>query len=129
MPESCTFPLCKYPQDRGGYCIHHAKHFSGAKVADKPKPISRESEKRKKLNKEYKAIVKKELGSGKKCEVKSPVCTGKAQGMNHIQKRSAKNLIEKTNLTPCCNACNMYIEEHPCWAKENGHSKSRFEKI
>ena len=62
------------------------------------------------------------------CQIKSPVCTGKAQGANHKQKRSPKNMLDKKNLERSCNACNRYVETHVEWAKENGHSVSRFKK-
>jgi len=92
------------------------------------KPIARQSEKRKTEQPKYKKIVKEMLAQNPNCEIKSPVCTGKAQGLNHKQKRSPKNLLDKANLERSCNACNLYIEEHPDWAQENGHQISRFKK-
>ena len=90
------------------------------------KAIAKMSAKRKEVNKEYKKIVKSKLKENPDCVVKSPECTGKAQGLNHKQKRSPKNLTELANLENCCNACNAYIETHPKWAKANGHFISRF---
>jgi len=90
--------------------------------------IAKVSDKRKIVNREYKKIVKGKLKENPLCEIKSPECTGKAQGLNHKQKRSPKNLTKLSNLENACNACNGYVERHPKWAKENGHSKSRFSK-
>lgn len=92
------------------------------------KPIPKKSEKRKTEDKEYRKLVKELIGKDGRCQVNSPKCTGKAQGLNHKQKRSPKNLLKKDNVTPCCNACNLYIELNGEWAKKNGHFVSRFEK-
>jgi len=126
MSDTCMFPCCKYPQDRGGYCLHHAKHFAGAKIKPAPKPIPKESKKRAAENRKYRKEVGKELESDPRCHINSPLCTGLAQGMNHKQKRSPKNLSLKSNLTNACNACNGYVENNPAWAAANGHQVSRF---
>ena len=91
-----------------------------------PKPIAKVSEKRKKENKVYKKQVKAAAKKDDRCKVKSPVCTGKAQGLHHIQKRSPANLTDVNNQLPACNACNLYIEENSEWAKNNGFTISRF---
>jgi len=126
--DCCIFPLCDRKIERDEFCFLHAKHFAGEKVKDKPKPIAKESTKRKEVNKEYRKIVKEELSKDDRCKIKSPVCTGKAQGMNHKQKRSPKNLIDRKNLEGACNPCNGYCEDNPKWAKANGHQISRFKK-
>ena len=90
--------------------------------------IAKVSEKRKLENKEYRKIVKGFAKIDIRCKVKSPVCTGEMQGMNHKQKRSPANLLVEANLTPCCNACNQFLEEHTDWARNNGHLISRFKK-
>jgi hypothetical protein len=95
----------------------------------KPKPIAKMSAKRKVENKALAAIVKELMTICPDCQIKSPVCTGKAQGSDHTQKRSPKNLLNKKNIKLACNPCNLYKEEHPEWAKKNGHSISRFVKI
>jgi len=126
---TCIFPLCTRKADKGPYCFLHGKHFSGPIPAEKPKPIARESKKRRKKNAQYRKKVGNEITAGETpCVVKSPDCTGYAQGKNHKQKRTEKNLMEDENLEDCCNACNGYIERHPAWAKENGHWVSRFVK-
>jgi len=93
-----------------------------------PYKMPKKSDKRKQDDKQYKKIIKAQVKKDNRCKVKSPECTGEMEGMNHIQKRSPNNLLEKENLTPSCNACNRYIEEHPQWAKNHGHLISRFAK-
>lgn len=128
MPSICQFPLCKFPEERGGFCLHHAKHFAGAKPEVSKKPIKKVSDKRKEENKTYKKQVKSAVKKDPRCKIKSPVCTGKAQGLHHLQKRSPKNLTNPKNQVSACNACNLYIEENPIWARNNGFTISRFKK-
>lgn len=123
----CDFPLCQYPDYEDGLCIHHHKHFGKPKEKVK-KPIPKQSAKRVRESKEYRRIVKELLSKSSLCELKSPVCTGKAQGLDHQQKRSPKNWLDVKNLKGCCNACNLYKESHPQWAKDNGFHVSRFKK-
>lgn len=124
----CTFPLCKLKDTGKGFCLHHAKYFAPPKEKKKPKPIPKKSAKRKKDDAVYLKMVKKASEISNECEVKSPDCTGKMQGFNHKQKRSPNNLLKKENLERSCNACNLYCETHPVWAKQNGHFISRFKK-
>lgn len=84
------------------------------------------SEKRKKANKVYREIVKEILSKDKRCKIKAPGCTGTAQGLHHIIKRSPKNLTDKENLIPACNHCNSYLESHDAWGREQGFVKSKF---
>lgn len=127
MP-TCTFPNCPSNSLRGSdYCIPHGKIY-GVKVEKKPQSIAKQSEKRIKESKEYRKIVKEILSKDGRCSVKSPVCTKKATGLHHLQKRSPANYKERSNLIASCNECNLYIEEHPCWAKEKGLTVSRFKK-
>jgi len=102
-----------------------------AKVPEKKKqkPIAKVAKKRKEVNKKYSVIVKEMLAESDRCEIQSPECTGKAQGLNHKQKRSPGNIIRKENLERACNACNGFCERNPKWAIENGHQISRFKKF
>lgn len=97
------------------------------KPTSKPRinPMSKKMQVAKKV---YREVVKEMLSKNDRCEIKSPDCTGKAQGLNHKQKRSMKNLTQKDNLERACNACNLYVETHPAWAKKHGHHVSRFRK-
>ena len=90
--------------------------------------LEKTPDKRKEVKKEYKKIVKATAKIDDRCKVKSPVCTGTMQGLNHIQKRSPKNMIQPENLTASCNACNQFLENNLAWAKSNGHFISRFKK-
>jgi len=94
---------------------------------EKPKsvPIKKYSDKRKEKQKEYVKLVKEMLKESDRCEMKTPVCTGKAQGLQHKEKRSEKNLCDRKNLLRSCNPCNMYVEQYPLYALEHGLSISK----
>lgn len=124
----CSFPLCKLKIDRGNHCVHHAKYFEPPREKKARTVLKKVSEKRKVEQKEYVKIVKEKLGENPNCEIKSPVCMGRADGLDHIQKRSPKNFIDRNNLKNACSPCNLYKELNPKWAIENGHSISRFKK-
>jgi hypothetical protein len=124
--EYCQYILCKRKASRDGFCVHHAKYFARPKV--KKTGISRVSEKRIAEAKKYKKIVVEILTTRPQCEINSPVCTIKAQGLDHMQKRSPNNYLLQSNLKSACNACNLYKELYPGWAEANGHSISRFKK-
>ena len=124
--SDCNFPGCNRIESRDGYCFLHAVHFAGPKVKEMPKPIAKESEKRKKEKVVYTAQVKAIIAENPNCRINSPDCTGKAQGANHKQKRSPANYTKIDNLEGACNACNLYCETHPVWAEANGHQISRF---
>lgn len=113
------------------YLIERQQQKLGLAVKEekKKKPISIKSVKRIAEDKLYKKIVKEMLALKPNCRIKSPVCTGKAQGLDHLQKRSPKNYLKRSNLIPACNACQLYKEEHPEWSNKNGTSISRFKKI
>lgn len=53
------------------------------------------------------------------CRVNSPVCTRRAQGWHHVLKKSAGG-NHRTPRIPACNPCNVYVEDHPTWAKAHG---------
>ncbi len=89
------------------------------------KPISKVSKKRQKQNQEY-ARVSRPKWIGKQCGIRSPVCTGKAQGWNHAGgKETIEKLLDVENGQPACNACNSYIEQHHAWAVEKGFRTKR----
>ena len=128
MPEKCAFPFCKSISVGSEYCIGHKKMMGSEKVKQQKSLIAKQSEKRKSDQKEYRKIVKEMLSKDASCKVRSPVCTKKAQGLHHKQKRSPGNLTDKSKLIPSCNPCNLYIENYPEWAKEKGFTISRFKK-
>jgi len=131
MAELCKFPGCtRWLTTKGGFCVSHAKYFGGTTIKEEtPKPIAKKSSKRIEEDKVYKKAISDLRKISDKCEIKSPVCTGKMQGGHHVQKTSPKNRNDKSNIKRSCNACNLSSEMHPGWAEEKGHSKSRFKNV
>ena len=130
MPSTgyCTWYNCTRKSEHDGFCFHH-KQYSSKPVPEKVKvAIAKVSEKRKVINKEYKIIKDDILSKDDRCKIKSPECTGKAQGLNHTVKRSPSNLIERSNLVGSCNSCNNFLECNSKWALKNGHTVSKFKK-
>jgi len=132
MSDTCTFPCCSRIVERNGFCFLHAVHFAGEKIkeARKPlpkqtQPIEKKSDKRKVLHREYVKLVRQMISENPLCEIKAPGCTQMAEGLHHVQKRSEKNLTERSNLKRACNNCNLYIENNPLEALEKGWSKSK----
>lgn len=125
MPE-CEFHTCKRHAQANGYCVNHRIYSNTPTTKEPKKQIAKVAEKRKVTNKEYKKIVIEMAAESNLCEVRSPVCTGKMQGLNHKEKRSPSNLLDRTKLERCCNMRNLFIEENIDWAQENGHLISKF---
>lgn len=132
----CKFPACKRFAEQNGYCIGH-RIYAGAsiKVKDekaksepRQKPLPKQSPKRKKEQRIYRKQVKTAIEKDNRCKIKSPVCTGEAEGLDHKQKRSPANFLDTNNQVPACNACNLYKELNPAWAEAHGHTISRFKK-
>jgi hypothetical protein len=123
---TCTFPNCRSNQVRDGYCIGHAKMMTSIPVPKKTKPIPKKSEGRKDIEKDYRKLVGQTLKKQPFCQVKATGCTNIAQGLHHIKKRTKENMCDPDNVIPCCNACNLWIEENPIKAIEMGVSKSKF---
>ena len=128
LDNTCDYPTCSRIIERGRHCFLHAKDFEPPKEKKKQGGIAKVSDKRKEINKEYKKIKEDIISKDDRCKIKSPDCTGKAQGLNHSQKRSPSNLTALNNLVACCNPCNLYLETHSKWAMANGHTISRFKK-
>ena len=119
--DLCQIKSCTNYGKYARYC----GHFSGQ--INKPKPIAPRSKKLEKVMKnEYRPQVKEMIEAGTKCKVGSPVCTGKAQGFHHLQGRIGKLLTDTKKKIPCCNACNLFIEENSMWARANGFKLSKF---
>lgn len=132
MSDKCQWPIsCHKLVEKNGYCFMHNKLSGGEKTtgAKAPAPIAKESKKRKEENKIYKKVKAEKFAASDRCELKIPgICTGKAEGLDHVQKRSPKNLTKAKNLVRACNACNYWKETHPKEAAIMGISKSRFAK-
>lgn len=117
----CTEKGCPF---EGRYCRRHL----GASLKEE-KPIAPRSKKLEEvMKKQYRPQVKEMVDAGTMCVVKSPVCTGRAQGFHHLQGRIGKNLTDPKKKVPCCNACNRTIEQNDLWARNNGWKFSKFKK-
>lgn len=117
----CTIKGCP---NHGRYCrIHPAGEWK------EPKKPAQFSKKREEVNKKvYSPLVAEVLKANPNCTVKSPVCTGKAQGLHHLKGRTGELLTDRENVVPCCNPCNQFIEKNDAWARANGWKKSKFSK-
>lgn len=121
--DSCTFPLCKYPESRGGFCLHHAKHFAGEKIKAPVKKIPIKSVKRIVEEKLYKKVKKEYLTAHLKCEVKG--CNKVSKDLHHMRGRIGKLLYNEKYFLAVCRDHHTEIELNPVAAKENGYSLSR----
>ena len=81
---------------------------------------------RKDYLRESKYSERSKEAQGQSCAVRSPVCTGTAQGLHHILSRGAAGGLEAAERLgpkpiPACNACNEYVEDRGrAWAKKRG---------
>ncbi|WP_218377504.1 hypothetical protein [Chitinophaga sp. sic0106] len=92
------------------------------------KPIKKVSDKRQAQNKEY-SKKSRPFWKGKGCGIKSPECTGKAEGIHHLKgKNTPALLVDERFWMAACNRCNVYVEEHPQWAYERGFKIKRNNK-
>lgn len=119
MPKTCIEPNCERRCFGGGYCRSH-QYKRGKTYRIKPY-----SKKRRVVNEQYNQRARKFRNEHPKCTVLSPVCTGNTQGVHHVKGRG-RYLMDENYWKPACNACNTYIEDHPVWARENGHKESKF---
>lgn len=62
------------------------------------------------------------------CAIKSPVCTGKTQGVHHSKGKIGKLLLDKKYWMAACNPCNDWIESDDAEARERGFKISKFKK-
>lgn len=91
--------------------------------------IPKRSKKRVESDKLLKEIRIRKITEDNTCKIKSPVCIGIAEVLNHRQKTSPANRLDEDNLEQCCVMCNNFIENNVEWAKANGHQISRFKKL
>lgn len=90
-----------------------------------PKKIKPVSDKRAILNTEY-AKESRPFWKGKQCQIRSPVCTGSAQGIHHRKGKATKALLmDKRYWMAACNFCNSYVENNDAWARMMGYKVSR----
>jgi len=62
------------------------------------------------------------------CEIKSPVCTGRAECVHHVEGRGIKVILDQSKWKASCGACNGYVEVKDAEAKKKGHKKSKHTK-
>ena len=124
---------CKHPTCSGPYCRRPKtpkKVYTLKRTPLKKKPNQRlkaVSEKRKLWNEEYKVKSEAFRAAHPKCQVNSPECTGKTEGVHHMKgKTSYELLLDETLWMAACNRCNVYIEIHDSWAREKGYKLSKF---
>lgn len=90
--------------------------------------IPKVSKKQAEVNREY-AKISKPMWEGQRCEMGTPVCTGRAQGMHHIWgKTTKKDRLDPKNMKRSCNACNGFAEAKHKEAEALGLKESRFKK-
>jgi hypothetical protein len=90
--------------------------------------IAQYSKKRQAANSEY-AEKSRPFWKDLPCQIKSPVCTGMAQGVHHRKgKATIKLLLDKRYWMRACNQCNSYVESHHEWAARLGFKLSRNNK-
>lgn len=62
------------------------------------------------------------------CQVCGPCCTGRAEGMHEMVGRAqGGSLTDERNMLLACNSCNVYIEDFPVIARENGWKCPKWE--
>lgn len=104
----------------------HGRVYEGSvSISQNPKAIAKLSEKGKAADKEYKKLIKLKLKNSPPCQMKTPACTGKAQGGHH-KKRRGKNLMNEAKLVLSCNSCNNWVENNHTQAKNMGLLESKF---
>jgi hypothetical protein len=92
------------------------------------KKIPKVSKKRAVINQEY-AKISRPIWVGKPCAARTPVCTGRAQGIHHPEgKETTEKLLDPDNMMACCNPCNSWIEANDAKAREMGLKRSRLNK-
>lgn len=124
MPE-CKFPGCPRNSDGSStYCVFHKKHYSNVAEVKIKKPPPKETNDMKAVKRDLKKLYPIYLAKNPLCNIKSPVCTGKATCVNHTEGRGG-NTLEITTWEASCVPCNQYIEENHEWARQRGHKKQR----
>jgi hypothetical protein len=96
------------------------------------KPIKKESDERKKINrKEYGPNAKQFIVDNPICQAGiKDVCAGKSQCVHHkIGKASKEELLDEKYWLAVCFNCHRVIEDNSAFAKQNGFSLSRHSKI
>lgn len=88
--------------------------------------IKKISQKREVENETYTPAAEKFRKENPWCVIRSPECTKETQGVHHVEGKVGKDYVDESKWLPACNACNVYIESHSKWAKENGFKKANY---
>lgn len=111
--------------------MHYRQQLKNGQVKPEkkqPAKIKQVSDKRAVLNREY-AKESRPFWKGKHCRIRSPICTGAAQGIHHRKGKVTKeDLMDKRYWMEACNACNSYVENNDAWARKMGYKISRLKK-
>lgn len=89
------------------------------------KGIQKRGEKMKAVVEVLKKLYPLYLKKRPKCAINSPVCTKISTCVNHTEGRGENEILDQSTWEPSCQNCNLYVEEHHEWARENGHKKQR----
>lgn len=110
--------------------MRECNHPTCGETCRRPKKVKKRSylrpfsKKRQKLNVKYGTRSKVFREENRLCVIKSPDCTLYTQGVHHVCGRATKTLLmDERHWLPACNACNLYVETHSEWARENGFKK------
>ena len=123
---------CKHPTCSGATCRRPKKEkkmyvLKRTPLKKKPYTIRKVAPKRAEINKEYKEKSAAFRKANPKCQIQSPECTGKTEGVHHMKgKTSHELLIDETYWMAACNRCNQYVESHDEWARANGFKLSKY---
>lgn len=80
-------------------------------------PVKRKTQTNGKLVKSRKEVSAR---SGGQCEARLDICTGQAQAVHHVLRRSQGGGHEPENLLHLCNACHGWVHANPAKAVEKG---------
>lgn len=123
---------CNHPTCSGASCRRPKKQpkvyvLKRTPLKKKPYVIKKVADKRAEVNKVYRERSAAFRKANPKCEIQSPECTGKTEGVHHVKgKISHELLIDETYWMAACNRCNQYVESHDEWARANGFKLSKF---
>lgn len=124
----CEFPGCSRHPEKNGYCIGHRIYANTPVEKEKPKQISKRSEKMKEtvksLKKDYAIYLSKP--ENKFCKLKmDDGCMKIATAVHHTVGRIGNNLTDQSKWMPSCTYCNNAAEEKDAEAREKGVKRSK----
>ena len=106
-------------------CSFHNKVVASLRAQKATRSRPKRVTKRDKQNELYYSLRNDFMAKHGLCEINSPVCIRKSQCVHHTKGRIGSDLTDVSTWMPSCNPCNLYVEEHSQWAKDNGKAFSR----